>query len=93
MTDFLIASRIARAEHEERVRALLREEQLLNDILPEDYDAWTTGAASRGRIGLVGNLLSSVGEKLIALGDRLNREPETSLDHPITGQKRRTMAG
>ena len=93
MTDGLIASRIARMEHEERVRALLREEQLLNDILPDEYDAWITRTAGNVPAPAAWELLTSVGKTLAYLGRRLTRRSQAALNKPITGEKRRTLVG
>ena len=96
MTDGLIASRIARMEHEERVRAHLREEQLLNDILPDEYDAWITLSAGNVPASPAWELLVSAGKGLVSLAKgliSLTHRPAATLSKPITGQKRRTMAG
>ena len=93
MMDYLNASRIARMEHEERVTNLLREEQLLNDTMPEAYETWVTRAAPAGRIPHVGEVLSMLSERVVSLGNRLRNRHETTFDKPITGQKRRTMVG
>ncbi len=77
-------------EYEERVHTLLREEQLLNDVVPEDYEGWMTSAAGKGQLAQAGELLASVGKSLVSLANRLTHRPEPE---PIPGQKRRTMAG
>ncbi len=79
-------------EHEERVRALLREEQLLNDIVPEEYDAWVASAAGRPNVPHVGALLSSVRNSLVSLASRLTGRPETTPNKPITGENRHGLA-
>ena len=93
MSDYLIASRIARAEHEERVRALLREERLLNDIIPEDYEGWMTSSAGKAEGLHVQDLLASVGKRLASLGNKLRNGSDATFDKPVAGQKRRTIAG
>ncbi len=93
MIDHVLASRIARMEYEERVRAVLREEQMLNDILPDEYDSFVTRIASQGHMPSVGDLLSSVRRSLVSLETRLKHTSEAPLREPMSGQKRRTMVG
>ena len=87
------ASRIARMEHEERVRALAREEQFLNDILPDEFDAWMSHSAGNWQAPQLGDLVSSVSKSLGALRNRLKARQEAGLKRPIAEQKRRGIAG
>jgi hypothetical protein len=87
MIDGYLASKIARMEYEERVQALVREEKLLNDILPDDLDVWIAHRAGAWRFPKVGCLLSAFGSGLAAIGEKVKRERGMAHEVPPSGQQ------
>jgi hypothetical protein len=84
MIDGYMASRIARMEHEERVRSLTR---------IDDYDVWLTHAAGSWQSPHVGGLLSSWVKGLASVARRLKSKREVALDEPLMGQERSAAPG
>jgi hypothetical protein len=81
----IIDSRIARQEYEERIRSL---QQVVN------YDSWLTDKAGSWLAQQAGSLLSSLGNGLVALGEKLApRETEADGLDTLLPDQERTPAG
>ena len=81
----IIDSKIARQEYEERVRSLSQ---------VGDYDKWLTRNGGSWLAKQAGSLLSSVGNSIAALGEKLNsREPEEDRVDTLIPDPERTPAG
>ena len=94
MMDPIIASRIAKMEHEERARAIVRQEQFDHDVVPEDYDAWLTGQTAPGtHLPLITDMISLVGSGVTALVNKLRSEPEPAADKSVGRQHRGSAVG
>ena len=77
---------VARVEHDERARALARQEKLLDDILSDDQrlsllESKHESKQSAGLRGVVTNWLTS-------LGDRLGRKQELALEGGLSEEHR-----
>jgi hypothetical protein len=86
MIDGCTANRIARLEHEERVRSLARDEQLLGDLW-SGADVWITRTAGAWQSQYVGSLLLSLRKGLTRLGGRLKHERAVASDSPLVGKE------
>ncbi len=91
MIDIYMACRIAQMEHEERVRALNRDLQLLNDILRDDCDVWVTCTAGHWQLPHIGDILSSVAKGLASLPERLTHKRAVVSDSLLATQERSSL--
>lgn len=79
----IVDSKIARQEYEERVRSLSQ---------VGDYDKWLTRNGGSWLAKQAGSLLSSVGNSIASLGEKLNPKHEDVLETLIPDPER-TPAG
>jgi len=71
MIDGYIASKIARMEHEERVRHLAP---------VRDYDEWLTLEAGNWQAPRTASVFAAVGRGLVSLGEWLQGKPESDVE-------------
>ncbi len=93
MIDGYMASKIARAEYEERVRSLMYDQQLLGENLPHDYDRWVTRTAGAWHTQLIGSLLLSLRRGIAFLVAKFQHESEIPLEGPLVKQKQSDVSG
>jgi hypothetical protein len=84
MIDGYMASRIAKLEHEERVRSLAH---------IDDYDVWLTHVGGHWLSPQGGGLLSSLGKGLASLRNRLKPKWEAAPDSPLVGHEQSSVPG
>ncbi len=84
MIDGIVASRIARMVHEERVRSLAP---------VRDYDEWLTHSAGHWQSVQVGDLLLSFAKGLSSIAGRLKPKRGAVPDSPLTAQEPGSVPG
>ena len=72
------ASRLARQEHEERVRSLAR---------VYDYDEWLTDTAGYWQAPPLGSVLAAIATRVASLGNRFKNKQQAVVNSPLAGQE------